>query len=984
MLEEAAGIAGLHVRRKDAEQKLRATEANLARLDDLMQQMDAQIGSLKRQARAAERYRALSDQIRIADAQLVYARWREAAEAADTARAEAQRAEALVAIAGDAQAAAATAQALAAKALADIRTEESRARDAVTRIAARLEALEAERAAHDRRVRELESAVVTLAADRKREASLAEDARAALDRLEAEDKALRARLEEARGSIGALQARVGEAERHTDACERAMAEAIEHQAAAQAKVRLAEAAVAQAEAQARRLSAEVERLERERGALAADSGAALRLAEAERAVTELARQVDHWTAELAAADEAREHAAAASEAARTEAAGARAALAALKGERQSVARLAAIPESAARSALARVRPAPGYEKALAAALGDDLDAAVGERDAVRAWLGGGGEGDPALPPDVVLLSDHVSAPPELARRLRQVGVVEFDDGSVTLAMGQRLVTRDGVLRRWDGFVARGSGAAAAERLVQGNRLAAIDAALPAAEAAVAEANSVVARLDEAHRAARTRETEARAAIQRTEQERRKAEAQLASDRAAEERRTTRLADLDQALLRSQGEFGDADRDADARHAELAGLPELDSFIIAATDARRSAESARAALAQARAGQGEVLRMIAADQERQVAIARDMEGWADRAETASRRDRELTERAAALDEERAVVAAAPPDLLHRSQALQQEAQAAREGESQAMATLREGEQQAQAADRHLADANEALAVAREARAGTAARAEAQEARRQEMNRLAGERFECPPPLLPERVGFDAAEAGDVSRSSALHEKLTLDRERLGPVNLVAERELAEIEENRATSIAERDELEQAIHRLRGSIGNLNREGRARLLAAFEQVDQHFRSLFTTLFQGGSAHLALIDSDDPLEAGLEIMAQPPGKKLATLTLLSGGEQALTAVALVFALFLTNPAPICVLDEVDAPLDDANVEQFCDLLDRMAGETDTRFLIVTHNAVTMSRMHRLYGVTMVERGVSRLVSVDLRGAETLLAAE
>ena len=159
---------------------------------------------------------------------------------------------------------------------------------------------------------------------------------------------------------------------------------------------------------------------------------------------------------------------------------------------------------------------------------------------------------------------------------------------------------------------------------------------------------------------------------------------------------------------------------------------------------------------------------------------------------------------------------------------------------------------------------------------------------------------------------------------------------------------------------------------------------RLLAAFEAVNGHFQRLFSTLFDGGVAHLALIDSDDPLEAGLEIFAQPPGKRLAALTLLSGGEQALTAIALIFGLFLTNPAPICVLDEVDAPLDDANIERFCDLLDAMTRETATRYLIVTHNAVTMSRMHRLFGVTMIEQGISRLVSVDLGGAEALLAAE
>jgi chromosome segregation protein len=233
-------------------------------------------------------------------------------------------------------------------------------------------------------------------------------------------------------------------------------------------------------------------------------------------------------------------------------------------------------------------------------------------------------------------------------------------------------------------------------------------------------------------------------------------------------------------------------------------------------------------------------------------------------------------------------------------------------------------------------------------------------------------------------FDADEIVDPDAQSALLERLTLERERIGPVNLVAEQELGELEDARVKGAEEAEDLTQAIHRLRGSIGSLNREGRVRLLDAFQQVDTHFRDLFTTLFNGGQAHLELVESDDPLEAGLEIMAQPPGKRLSTLTLLSGGEQALTAVALIFALFLTNPAPICVLDEVDAPLDDANVERFCDLLDRMTRETDTRYLIVTHNAVTMSRMHRLYGVTMIEKGVSRLVSVDLGGAETLLAAE
>ena len=198
--------------------------------------------------------------------------------------------------------------------------------------------------------------------------------------------------------------------------------------------------------------------------------------------------------------------------------------------------------------------------------------------------------------------------------------------------------------------------------------------------------------------------------------------------------------------------------------------------------------------------------------------------------------------------------------------------------------------------------------------------------------------------------------------------------MGPVNLRAELEAGEVEARIAGLDAERDQLATAIAKLRGSIGHINREGRERLAAVFQEVDRHFQALFTRMFGGGRAHLALLGSDDPLLAGLEIYAQPPGKKLATLSLLSGGEQALTALSLIFAVFRCNPAPVCVLDEVDAPLDDANVARFCALLDDMVRDSGTRFLVVTHHHLTMARMDRLYGVTMQERGVSTLLSVDL----------
>jgi chromosome segregation protein len=208
--------------------------------------------------------------------------------------------------------------------------------------------------------------------------------------------------------------------------------------------------------------------------------------------------------------------------------------------------------------------------------------------------------------------------------------------------------------------------------------------------------------------------------------------------------------------------------------------------------------------------------------------------------------------------------------------------------------------------------------------------------------------------------------------------------LGAVNLRAEEDAREVTQERDTLRAEKNDLEAAIGKLRTGISSLNQEGRARLLTAFEEVDKNFSRLFKHLFGGGEANLVLVESDDPLEAGLEIMCQPPGKKLSTLSLLSGGEQTLTALSLIFAVFLANPSPICVLDEVDAPLDDANVTRFCDLLEEMNKQTQTRFLIITHHAVTMARMDRLFGVTMAEPGVSQLVSVDLLRAEEIVEGQ
>ena len=598
----------------------------------------------------------------------------------------------------------------------------------------------------------------------------------------------------------------------------------------------------------------------------------------------------------------------------------------------------------------------------------------------------GGSGPAPTPPLPVAdsLAAHVSTcPPELAARLALVHVADDDDGR-SARSGRMAGHPGGQLRRWDGFVARGEGGAEAARLEAENRFAELEAELPAKRALAAEAEAL--------------EASVRAELGTLQLAVIAAERGLASAADAERAHCARsirpkmpaaapapaAAELAAAAATWPNSASRPRLNAPVPQQRRAALPDPEAGRAALAAAQAQHEAARQAVQGAAAALSAQDQALAVARERTAAQRTEISGWQARAGDAASRLAEMGRRFEEIEEERAVVAAKPASLIREIEAGDAVRDRLGTELAEAEAALAAAGETARTADQALAGVNEALATAREARAGAAARAENEEARRNEMAAISGERFQCPPPLLPGRFEFAADSVAGAFDESAAHDRLIADRERLGPVNLVAADELASAEAKHGESLAEQAELTEAVHRLRGSIGNLNREGRERLRAAFEAVDTHFRRLFTRLFEGGQAHLALVDSDDPLEAGLEIFAQPPGKRLQSLTLLSGGEQALTAIALIFALFLTNPAPICVLDEVDAPLDDANIERFCDLLDAMVLETDTRYLIVTHNAVTMSRMHRLFGVTMVEQGVSRLVSVDLGAAEELLAAE
>ncbi|EMD84521.1 chromosome segregation protein SMC [Pacificimonas flava] len=992
LLEEAAGISGLHVRRREAEQRLSAAETNLARLSDLLSGLESQAAGLRRQARLAERYSKLSERIRLAEGMLLYARWRRARQQSDAAG------EALAALEADLKAAQGEVERIGAlqreakaglPAARDAERESAMALSALEQEAARLGAVLAE---GERRREALSSIVRQARADAVREAAARSDAEAAAQRLEDEAHNLAREIEAAEARLPRLDRVQAEREGEVRVAEQAFSEALAAHADARAARIAADAAVEAARTRLTRAQGAAERM---RGRLAALPNTAELQSRKEAADRESARWADRLhkaERDAAAAEDALQAAEAARSAAKAVHGEAAAAASALNAEHRSLNEEVARGESeAAEPLIDAVTVESGYEAAFAGAFGMAARADLASASAEARWLErAGAEGGDALPPlpgGVSALACHVEGPARIAARLGMTGVIEGAPGPdrlSALAPGQSLVDREGATWRWDGLhtpANRESGAA--RRLRTRSRLREVEAALTDAKRYVESAEANSARTDMAAGQAQAALREARGTLSEIADRARAAKDGALDARAALERAAQQRADAEEGRASAEAALDEATRDLASAEGNRRDLPSESGFAAVEADARQAAEGARATLAEVRAEQRSASHMLADARRRVQVVTEERRDWQKRiaavdahSATLDARTREAEEETARLTQDAAEAQAALNALGPQQDAARAEAE--RRAEARAAA-----EDAASVHDDAVRDAQERLSTLRERRGRLTAERDAQEERRREMNRVAAETFQTAVHVLPGTLGFDEEEAEDEAPVKEALDRLAAERERLGPVNLRAETELAALREEIDASNADSEDLHAAIARLRGSIGAINREGRARMLTAFEEVDRHFRSLFTGLFGGGAARLELVESDDPLSAGLEVMAQPPGKALQSLSLLSGGEQALTAVALIFAIFLTNPAPICVLDEVDAPLDDANVERFCDLLDRMTVLTDTRFLVVTHNAVTMSRMHRLFGVTMAEQGVSQLVSVDLGGAERLAAA-
>jgi chromosome segregation protein len=987
VLEDAAGVAGLHARRHEAELRLKAAETNLTRVEDVVGQLAGQIEGLKKQARQAIRYRDVAAKVRKAEALLFHLRWIEAQTGVTETTHVHDLAVREMAERTREQAEAARIQAVRASELPALREAEARAAAGLQRLTNAREMLDREEARAQERVAELDHRLTQFSADIAREQQQAADADTALQRLDTEDAELKEEIKSRVEKRSGVEGRVSEAESTLASAERLFAELTTALADLTAKRNQLEGNVRTHRDRLARLDQDIANVERDEQNLAQETAALGDLA-ALASVMEAGQQT------LAASESAAQASEAGHTAARAKLEAARAPLneadkrvQRLETEARTISKLVnGETKNLWPPIIDGITVAKGYEKAIGAALGDDLDAPVDPSAPMRWTHAEAAEGDPALPEGVEALAAHVQAPIELKRRLAQIGVVARERGIEfvsQLKTGQRLVSLEGDVWRWDGFVAAAHApTGAARRLAERARLVDIENELEQARGEASTKRQTLEAAEAELKVAAATETSARDAWRAAQREADAARERHAATEREINRHAARKSALTEARTRLAADRGEAQGAYESANAALAELPPSEPTETRLAEVKSGIDGCRRIAAQVRAEAQALAREAELADRRLQAITAERTEWRSRQASAASQVATIEARVNEVKAERAELENAPAIFAEKRRALISEIEAAESARRLAADALASAENVMAETDRAAKISLEALSSAREACARAEERMDGAKRRLIDLEREIHDMLEVEPHAVSSLAEIEpGAELPPLAEIEENLEKLRRDRERLGAVNLRAEEELREVEAQHTTLTTERDDLVEAIKRLRQGIQSLNREARERLLASFETVNGHFKRLFTELFGGGEAALHLIESEDPLEAGLEIIAKPPGKKPQTLSLLSGGEQALTALALIFAVFLTNPSPICVLDEVDAPLDDHNVERFCNLLHEMTSTTETRFIIITHNPITMARMNRLFGVTMAERGVSQLVSVALDEAVKIL---
>ncbi len=987
LLEEAAGITGLQSRRHEAELRLRGAENNLDRIEDIVAALEEQRRVLKRQARQASRYRNLSDHLKRHEAIILHLQWGAIQIERDSATKRLQDIEILVVEQTQTVTSINTAQANTSNELPGLREDETKAAATLHRMLVLRDALEAESQRIEKLQIERTRRVQQLDGDIERENNLQIDANTAIERLREEHIEIRENREQETHALESARTQLQTVQGQIEAREKELAQLTHSVVTDETRHGALQRQLAQYEAHHQRLIDRKENLVSERMKVEDNTGKnitltkAKRVADESRAYAQKAREyLRRSEAQTLTAREAEDKA---REKYRVEESKA----AKLRAENEALQQLLEMGDPQLWPPMIdAVEVTPGYEVALGAALGEDLTAPTDEASPIH-WRSLPLYPNPCdLPKNIPPLSKFVRGPAALLRRISQIGVVETDDiGNQlypSLQQGQRLVSISGALWRWDGYTAAaGAPTTAATRLAHRNR--------------VDEMRDDLRTSIEKAEVAKSAQEVATVAVNKSAEEERKArEALWAADKVALEKSEaatsvaeglaksqSRLSALNETLTSIEADLREV---ADQQHKtkiEYDGLSDVVSRRAQLEQKQSTLAKDRIILADLRSAHDRLDQEAHNRHLRVQVIEKELQAWRNRSSKARSQIEQLSDRRGQELGSLQKLESRPSEIVQEQETLVDKIRTAEIDRKDAADKLIDVEDHLKKLTNKLRNAENVLAQTREERVRFEADVEQIEQKLLVLSEKTNERFECSPSKVLARVGM-TADSELPTRDAAQNklERLQRERETMGPVNLRAEQEMAELDTKINEIETERSDLISAIARLRQGISGLNREGRERLLVAFNEVDQHFHDLFAKLFGGGRAHLRLTEGEDPLEAGLEVFASPPGKRLQSMTLLSGGEQALTALALLFAVFITNPAPICVLDEVDAPLDDSNVDRFCSLLEEISVASNTRFMLVTHHRLTMARMDRLYGVTMADRGISQLVSVDLREAEEL----
>lgn len=991
VLEDAAAISGLHNRRKEAEQKLRAAEKNLTRVDDMLLQKSGSYEQLVKQAKQAQRYRTLSDTIRRLDVQMIVLEWRKIDQDGEQAQ--------------NAMHAANEKQNEIKIRLHEAQQERTALQDQQTGLNTRYETLqqqankvwrdkeraEEELARHTQSKSDLEQQHTSLTHDQAHETQNIANAEEKLQYLTGEQQQLETQLTRfADDYQTALDQRDATRATYDQANEQTQQQR-QQLATVQTQAQFLNQNINNVTNEQQRLQADLSRTQDALAELTKNGDLAAQLQTAETLQQESGQTVQTQQDRLITlekqAETANENVKQAYDALQT----AQAQLRTLDTEIKALTALTEQRDNHTkfRTALDQTQVKTGYERALTLALGRELHAGL-DQDNPFYWQNTATGSLPPLPAGVTALVDVVEAPSNLHKALQMVGVVDNADQGKTLQQqllpGQLLVSLDGYGWRWDGYTVTPQAEQFTQErdtrqlLQQRNRLKELQAERIPAQEQVTQTDAYYQQMTQQQQDVRQSIQDCRAQLSDAQRQLQSANQQVnqLQQRVIEtQTRQQAFQDKEQDL---QQRIAQQDERLATLNAEKDAMADLTDLQETLADLQRAQQTAEATYREAEQHYLSLSAQQQQSQQRQRELAQQQQDWQRTLEQSQQRLTSLQQRI-----ERIATALSDLPSPDHWQEQMRTAEATAETLQQDLATLQTERDlflsQDRVIEQKLQNDQEEFMQVRE----QLARAEThfhntQSNREQLQERCVQQLDDTIENILAQTTDSDDLDTADLFQLRQKHERARGERDRLGAINLRADEEATELKDAIDTLTTEKSDIEEAIDKLRTGISTLNRDARKKMLTAFEEVNQRFKTVFARLFNGGEAYLQLVDAEDPLEAGLEIYACPPGKKLQTLSLLSGGEQTMTATALIFAMFLTQPSPICILDEIDAALDDANVERLCDLLREFAATHPTRFIVITHNAITMSYMDRLYGVTMAEKGISKLVSVDL--AQTVVA--